>query len=113
MKNSRNAAARAAELGIMSALAIAISYLEKLIPAFPGMPPGAKPGFSNIVTMFAAESLSVADAFMITVFKAIFAGVTRGTTAFFMSLFGGLLSTAAACLMLRAKKFKIGYLGNQ
>ncbi|MDD6275650.1 MAG: Gx transporter family protein [Clostridia bacterium] len=111
MRVKRSPAKRAAEFGIMSALAIAISYLETLIPAFPGMPPGAKPGFSNIVTMFAAESFSVADAFMITVFKAVFAGVTRGATAFFMSLAGGLLSTFAACLMLRLQKIQIGYIG--
>lgn len=108
---SRSPAKRAAELGIMSALAIAISYLESLIPAFPGMPPGAKPGFSNIVTMYAAESCSVADALMITIFKALFAGVTRGATAFFMSLIGGLLSTAVACILLRNPKIKIGYIG--
>ncbi|NLX93720.1 MAG: Gx transporter family protein, partial [Clostridiales bacterium] len=39
-------------LGILGAQALALSALENLIPAFPGLPPGAKPGLSNIVTMY-------------------------------------------------------------
>ena len=95
----------------MAALAVALSYLESLIPAYPGFPPGAKPGFSNIVTMFLAGSAGIADAFFITLVKALFAGITRGFTAMLMSGAGGLLSTAAACLLLRSKKINLGYIG--
>lgn len=110
MKNNRYTK-RVAMLGIMGALALALSFLESLIPALPGLPPGAKPGLSNIVTMFMASSSGIADAFFITVLKAVFAGVTRGSTAMLMSSAGGLLSTAAACLLLRSKKFNSGYIG--
>ncbi len=110
MKNNRYTK-RVAMLGIMGALALALSFLESLIPALPGLPPGAKPGLSNIVTMFMASSSGIADAFFITVLKAVFAGVTRGSTAMLMSAAGGLLSTAAACLLLRSKKFNSGYIG--
>ena len=96
---------------MMAALAIALSYLESLIPAYPGFPPGAKPGFSNIVTMFLAGSVGIADAFFITLIKALFAGITRGFTAMLMSAAGGILSTAAACVLLRAKKINLGYIG--
>ena len=96
---------------MMAALAIALSYLESLIPAYPGFPPGAKPGFSNIVTMFLAGSVGIADAFFITLIKALFAGITRGFTAMLMSGAGGILSTAAACVLLRAKKINLGYIG--
>ena len=95
----------------MAALAVALSYLESLIPAYPGFPPGAKPGFSNIVTMFLAGSAGISDAFFITLVKALFAGITRGFTAMLMSGAGGLLSTAAACLLLRSKKINLGYIG--
>ena len=95
----------------MGALALALSYLETLIPAYPGFPPGAKPGFSNIVTMFLAGSVGIGDAFFVTMVKAIFAGITRGFTAMLMSGAGGLLSTAAACLLLRSKKINLGYIG--
>ena len=111
MKARSTAAKRAAVIGIMGALAIALSYLESLIPAFPGFPPGAKPGLSNIIMMFAAESWGIADAFFITLLKAGFAGLTRGFTAMMMSLSGGLLSTCAACILLRNKRIKIGYIG--
>ncbi|MBQ8574488.1 MAG: Gx transporter family protein [Clostridia bacterium] len=110
MRDKKNSQ-RVALLGIMGALALALSFLESLIPALPGLPPGAKPGLSNIVTMFMASSFSVADAFFITVLKAVFAGVTRGTTAMLMSASGGILSTAAACVLLRSKKINLGYIG--
>ncbi len=98
-------------VGILSAQAIALSYLESLIPAIPGFPPGAKPGLSNIVTMFAAGSLGIWQALYITLAKATFAGITRGFTAFFTSLAGGLLSTVMALILLRNKKNKFGYIG--
>lgn len=111
MKSKRNITKKVALIGIMAALAIALSYLESLIPAYPGFPPGAKPGLSNIVTMFLAGSVGIGDAFLITAVKALFAGITRGATALFMSLSGGILSTAAACILLRSKKINLGHIG--
>ena len=111
MKDKRGLTKRVALVGIMGALALSLSYLETLLPAFPGFPPGAKPGFSNIVTMFLAGSVGIGDAFFITVIKALFAGITRGFTAMLMSGAGGLLSTAAACLLLRKSKNRFGYIG--
>ena len=40
--------------GILAALAVVLSLLENLLPPVPGMPPGAKLGLSNIVSMYAA-----------------------------------------------------------
>lgn len=97
--------------GVMCALALALSYLETLIPAYPGFPPGAKPGLSNIVTMFMASCAGPSYAFFITIIKGIFAGVTRGMTAMLMSLCGGILSTAAACVLFKFFKNKLGYIG--
>lgn len=111
MKEKKISTKRIAMIGVMGALALALSYLETLIPAYPGFPPGAKPGFSNIVTMFLAGSVGIGDAFFITVIKALFAGITRGFTAMLMSSAGGVLSTAAACILLRSKKIKLGYIG--
>ena len=55
-------ARKTALLGILCAQAIALSFLESLIPALPFLPPGAKPGFSNIVTMFAVLTLGLPQA---------------------------------------------------
>ncbi len=98
-------------VSILSAQAIALSYLESLIPAIPGFPPGAKPGLSNIVSMFSAGYLGIWQTIYITLAKSIFAGITRGFTAFATSLAGGLLSAAAALILFRIKNNKLGYTG--
>ena len=97
--------------GVLAAQAIALSYLESLISQPAGFPPGAKPGFSNIVVMFSAGALGIPQTVAIAVFKAVFAGITRGMTAFFMSLFGGLAATAAALVLLKSKNIRFGYTG--
>ena len=104
-------AKKTALMGILCAQALALSFLENMIPAMPFMPPGAKPGFSNIVTMFATLTMGLPQAMCITVVKAAFAGVTRGFTAFCMSLAGGVLSTLAMWLLLRVKSRPFGLLG--
>lgn len=109
--NSKNITKKIALTGILSAQALALSFLESLIPAVAGFPPGAKPGFSNVVVMFSAATLGIPQTVAIALIKALFAGLTRGFTAFFMSLSGGLLSTAAALILLRAPKIRFGYIG--
>ena len=109
--NGKNVTKKIALTGVLSAQALALSFLESLIPAVSGFPPGAKPGFSNIVVMFAAGTLGIPETIAIAFIKALFAGLTRGFTAFLMSLSGGLLSTAAALLLMRAEKVKLGYIG--
>ena len=104
-------ARKTALLGILCAQAIALSFLENLIPSLPFLPPGAKPGFSNIVTMFTVLTLGLPQAMCITVFKAFFALMTRGATAFFMSLAGGVLSTLAMWAATKIKSDPFGLLG--
>ncbi len=105
----KNKTYKIALFGMLSAVAITLSYLESLIPTAAFMPPGAKLGFSNVATMFAASSLGLVSALAVTLIKAVFAGVTRGVTAFFMSLCGGMLSTVAMYLFFRYSK-KTGYM---
>ena len=107
----KTATMRVATFGLLAALAIAFSYLESFLPmtAF-WIPPGAKPGFSNIVNMFTAAMMGFFPAMSIVLLKALFAGVTRGLTAFFMSLVGGILSTTAMYLCFHKTK-KMGYVG--
>lgn len=108
MKN--NNAKKVALLGMFCALAMAVSFLESLIP--PIIPiPGVKPGFSNIVTMFCLTSLGFPYALAVTLFKAAFALLTRGTTAFFMSLCGGVLSLTVMALLFKVNKKYLGYTG--
>ena len=85
----------------MGALALTLSFLEGLLPALPFLPPGAKPGLANIVTMFAACTLGLPAALYVVVLKALFALLTRGVTAFFMSLCGGVLSAIAMYILFK------------
>ena len=105
----KNNTYKIALFGVLSAVALTLSYLEGLIPTMAFMPPGAKMGFSNISTMFAASSMGIVSALAITFIKALFAGITRGVTAFFMSLCGGILSTVTMYLLFKLSK-KTGYM---
>ena len=98
-------------LGILSAQALALAFLENLLPAMPFLPPGVKLGLSNIVTMFTAGTMGFIPALTVTLIKSLFALLTRGVTAFFMSFGGGLLSTIALCLMIKLMKNRAGYIG--
>ncbi len=96
---------------ILCAQALVLGFFESLIPPLPFLPPGAKPGFSNIITMFAAGSLGLPQALIITLVKGGFAFITRGFTAGIMSLSGGILSTLAMWLLLRYANNKLGLVG--
>lgn len=105
----KNNTYKIALFGVLSAVALTLSYLEGLIPTVAFMPPGAKMGFSNIATMFAASSMGLVSALAITFIKALFAGITRGVTVFFMSFCGGILSTVTMYLLFKFSK-KTGYM---
>lgn len=101
---------RTALFGLLAALAAALSYFEGLLPTAAFLPPGAKPGFSNLVNLFAASFMGTVPALGIALLKACFAGLTRGGTAFFMSLCGGALSTLLMCLLLKRTR-RLSFIG--
>ena len=95
----RKKSEKIAVCGLLGALALVLALLEGMLPPLPGLPPGAKPGLSNIATMFAAGSLGLPYALAVALVKGMFAFLTRGVTAGLMSLSGGLLSTLAMWLI--------------
>lgn len=97
--------------GILAALAIALSFLEGLIPPLPFLPPGAKLGLSNIVTMYAAGSVGLPAALCIALIKGVFALITRGVTAGIMSISGGILSTLVMWLVFRKTSASLSVVG--
>ncbi len=107
----KNIAYKTALSAILCALALSLSFLENLIPPIPFLPPGAKPGFSNIITMFAAGSLGLVQTLMIVLVKGCFALVTRGVTAGIMSFSGGLLSAIAMFILLKYGNRIFGLMG--
>ena len=89
----RNTKAReTAWTGMLFALAIALSYLESLVSPLLGLMPAIKLGLSNVVVMYALLFLRTRTALLLVVLKALFAFLTRGATAGFLSLCGGGLS---------------------
>ena len=107
-RDAADAARQAALLGLLSALAVALSFLEGLLPVLPV--PGAKLGLSNIVTMYALAVMNLPAALAVAVIKSLFA-LLRGGTAFFMSLAGGLLSTLVMAAALKWPRGRLSFLG--
>ncbi len=96
--------------GILGALAISVSFLESLFN-LPFLPPGAKPGLSNIVTVSALMVTGAVSAIYVTVLKAAFALITRGFVAFLLSLSGGVLSFVSTVLLYKMKKSPFSIVG--
>ncbi len=107
----RNIAYKTALSAILCALALSVGFIESLLPPIPFLPPGAKPGFSNIIIMFAAGSLGLPQTLMIVLVKGCFAFATRGFTAGVMSLSGGILSAIAMFILLRYGNKIFGLMG--
>lgn len=107
---NKNKIRTVALMGLFCALAMALSFLESLIPPIAPVP-AIKPGFSNIVTMFCVSSLGAPYGLAVVLFKAFFALLTRGATAFFMSLSGGLLSFLIMAIIFKYFKNTFGYIG--
>ena len=107
----KRASARTAFTGLLAALALALSFLEGLLPPLPMMPPGAKLGLSNVVTMYAAGSVGLPCALFLAVLKGGFAFLGRGVTAGLMSLAGGVLSTLVTWALLRRTEASLMVVG--
>lgn len=98
--------------GILGALSLSLSFFESvLLPEIPFLPPGAKLGLSNLVTMYAATTGGLAGSLYITALKGMFALMTRGVTAGLMSFFGGLLSSATVCLLIKREGNSLSFFG--
>lgn len=84
-----------ATMGMLSALALALSFLESLIPFQPGLP-GIKLGLANLVIVFALYRMNVHSALLINTVRILLAGLL------FSGLFGLLYSAAGAAASLAA-----------
>lgn len=97
-------------MGMLFAMAMALSFAESLLPVLPMLPPGFKLGLSNIVTMYALFMLGTRKGFTIAVLKSVFVLLTRAPIAAFMSLCGGLLSVLCMALASRLKPLRGDYM---
>ena len=91
MQNRNMKTKQVALSGLLFALAMALSFLEGLIP-IPGLLPGMKLGLANIVVMYALFFMGTGQALVLDLLKAFFVFLVSGATAGFLSLCGGLVS---------------------
>ena len=101
---------RLALMGLLFALAMALSFLESLLPALPMLPPGIRVGLSNIVTMYALFVLGPVSGYTIAILKALFVLLTRGAVAAAMSAAGGAFSVTIMLLLSLLPGIKEQYL---
>ncbi|MEG0614433.1 MAG: Gx transporter family protein [Oscillospiraceae bacterium] len=94
-----------ATMGILLAVALVMTLLEGLFAGF--MPMGIRIGLANVAILFALFAFGGKSAFTIVILKAIFVFLTRGVTAFGMSLCGGILAFAVTFLLFKGKKSSI------
>ena len=97
---------KTAYLGLFSAVAIILGYVESLIPVFAGIP-GIKLGLANIVTVYAVFALGPGDALLILVARVFLGAVFSGQMmTLFYSLGGGLLCWLVLLLLSRLLTWK-------
>ena len=101
----KNKTRKVAFLGLLFALAIALSYLESLIPSFVAVP-GIKLGLSNTVVMYCLFFVGPLPALVIAVLKAVFVLITRGFAAGMLSAAGGMCSAGVMILLNKLKSSK-------
>lgn len=95
-------------MGLMCALAVALSFLEGLLP--PLVPvPGVKLGLSNVVVMYAVFVLGPRYALTLALLKALFAGLLRGFMAGVLAGCGGIASVTIMLLLLWALQTRASY----
>ncbi len=111
MNEKRRKLMKLAVTAMLAAVALAMSFFERLLTAGLPLPPGVKPGFGNIAVMFACAAVGLPAALLIAAVKAGFTLLTFGAAAGFLSLCGGLLSVLAMSGLLRLKGERLTYTG--
>lgn len=92
---------------MLTAAALALSYIEALFP--PPLPlPGVKLGLANIATVFALDTLGAGDALRILVARCLLGALFAGNaSALLFSLLGGLSAMAVMIALERVKKLSL------
>lgn len=90
---------------LFAVLALAVSYLERLIPPLVAIP-GIKLGLANIVILAAVYLFGMRYALLINLVRISLAALLFGDlNSMLYSLCGGLLSFAVICLLVKLKAF--------
>lgn len=89
-------------LGVCTALALALAYIEAILPPVVGVVPGVKMGLPNIVIVFLLYRCNWQKAAAVSLVRVLLMLLMFGNvTAFFYSVAGAVLSLAAMALLRR------------
>lgn len=102
----QSAAYRTAMLGLLTALALILGYVERLIPV--SAIPGIKMGLGNTVLLYSLYLIDTKHSWMLMALKVLLSGLLFGTgVSMLYSLAGGTLSLAAMCLVKKTGKLSV------
>ncbi len=99
---------RMLKISLLTALSLSLFLLETLIP-LPFLPPGAKLGFANLITVTALYLMpSAKDVFLILILRILLSSLFYGGPLILAySLAGGLLSLIGMILLKKHSTFSI------
>ena len=107
MKQPYNKTRMTAYIGVLSALALLLSYVESLIPVFVAVP-GVKLGLANTVTILALIRLGVLPAAGIGLCRILLSAILfSNPTVMIYSLAGAFCSMLVMCLLKRLRVFSV------
>lgn len=93
-------------LGLFTALALVLSYVEALLPPITTAFAGVKMGLPNIAVMFILYRVGVKEAYCVSLVRVLLIGILFGNVqSLAYSLAGALLSLTAMALMTRFTDF--------
>lgn len=94
-----------AQFAMLAALAMVLSYIEAMVPAFFAVP-GMKLGLTNLVVLVALYRMGTKPALIINIVRIVLSAMMFGTVvSLWYSLAGGLLSGAVMIGLKRTGKF--------
>lgn len=98
---------KTAYLGLFSAVAIILGYIESLIPVFAGIP-GIKLGLANLGVLFILKKYSFKEAALVSIVRILVIGFMFGNLfSILYSLAGAALSMAVMTLLLKKTSFSL------
>lgn len=93
--------------GVMTAIALVLSYIESQVPAFFPIP-GMKLGLTNIIVVLALYKTGSKSAMAMNVLRIVMASLLfGGPSALMYSLAGGMVSTLVMILLKRSGVFRV------
>lgn len=100
---------RLTTMAILTALALALSWVERMIPLELIIPlPGVKLGLANTVTLFALYQLNLPSALLILVARCLLTALFSGNmTGLAFSLTGGILSMLVMALTRHSRHLSV------